>query len=298
MSEIDDIFEAPRKEHGEDSGVPFDREEWLQMKKAEREHAYELIDQAATMMQTSTEMTQTYLDLQSRFPRYSVSNVLLLAAQKPDATRIGDFKAWKEKGINIKRGETGIIILEPGKEYKREDGSVGVNYYTKRVFDVSQTDASEPEVHQVHRDGRLLLKALLNNAPCEVRIDNAVHFPGGRTAAYSPQDRVIYVDRGHEAAELFRDIAGELAHAHMDKGNYNREAAGFTASCVAYLLCKRNNIDMGGYQFDIPEAFSSLDSKGIKAELGKIRDIANSITAEMDRLYEKQKEARNKPDAR
>ena len=32
-----------------------------------------------------------------------------------------------------------IIILEPGKAYRREDGSVGQNFYAKEVYDISQT---------------------------------------------------------------------------------------------------------------------------------------------------------------
>ena len=49
---------------------------------------------------------------------------------------------------------------------------------------------------------------------------------------------------------------------------------------------------------ELPETFKALDSKGIRAELGKIRDAANSITLEMDRLYEKQKDAKSRGDAR
>ncbi|MDD7129357.1 MAG: ArdC-like ssDNA-binding domain-containing protein [Prevotella sp.] len=141
MSEFDDIFTASSKEPEEVSVPPFDKEEWIQQKKAEREHAYEMIDQAAGLMPGEGERVQMYLDLQSRFPRYSVGNILLLSAQKPEATRIADFKAWKEGGVYIKQGETGIIMLEPGNEYTKADGSVGVAYNAKRVFDISQTTA-------------------------------------------------------------------------------------------------------------------------------------------------------------
>ena len=298
MNEFDDIFTTAQKEPEEVSLPPFDREEWIQQKKAEREHAYEMISQAAELMASSPERLQTYLDLQSRFPRYSVGNILLLSVQKPEATRIGDFKSWKEGGVSILRGETGIIILEPGKEFTKEDGSVGVVYNAKRVFDVSQTNSKVPPELEIHRDERLLLKALIYNAPCEIKIDDAVHFPEGLAAVYDPKDRIIYVDRGHDAKELFQDIAQELAHAHMDKGDYSREGNTFTAFCVSYMLCKRNGVDVSDFQFNLSESFASLDEKGIRAELGKMRDLANSISADMDRLFEKQKDARAKDDAR
>lgn len=304
MSEFDDIFSGPKKEPEEVSVPAFDREEWIQQKKAEREQAYETIDQMADLMKTDGERVQNYLDLQSRFPRYSVGNILLISAQKPDATRIGDFQSWKETGAYIKQGETGIIILEPGNEYMKADGSVGVAYNAKRVFDISQTTAKVPPEPQIHRDDRLLIKALIYNAPCEVRIDDNVHFPEGMAARYDPSSRTVYVARGQEGPVLFREIARELAHAHLDNTKagqeaYSRENNEFTATCVSYMICRRNGVDVSAFAVEeLPESFKELDSRGVRSELGKMRDTANSITVDMDRLYEKQKEAKSRDEAR
>lgn len=302
MSEYDDIFAAAEKKPEEISVQPFDKEEWIQQKKAEREAAYLMIDQTAELLPFDGERIKTYLDLQSRFPRYSVGNVLLLSAQRPEATRIADYKTWKDSGAYIQKGETGIIILEPGNEYTRGDGSVGVSYNAKRVFDISQTSAKEAPQPEVHRDGRLLLKTLIYNAPCEIRLADDRDFSEGMAAVYDPQDRIIYVERGHDAKELFQDIAQELAHAHMDtaveKGSYNRAEHAFPAFCVSYMICRRNGIDVSDFRFEPPESFKALDSKGVRAELGKMRDVANSISADMDRMTEKQKDAKARDDAR
>ena len=128
MSELDEIFTAPKEEQ-EDVSIPaFDKDEWVHQKRAERQQAFSTIEQMAQLMITDPSRIQTYLDLQSRFPRYSVGNILLIAAHKPDATKIADYQSWKDGGVHIKRGESGIIILEPGNEYTREDGSTGVSY--------------------------------------------------------------------------------------------------------------------------------------------------------------------------
>ncbi len=304
MSEFDDIFSGTKKEPEEVSIPAFDREEWIQQKKAEREQAYETIDQMASLIKSDGARFQEYLDLQSRFPRYSVGNILLLSAQNPDATRIGDYKSWKEIGAYIKQGETGILILEPGNEYTKADGSVGVAYNAKRVFDISQTTAKAMPEPQVLRDDRLLIKALIFNAPCEVRIDDSVHFPEGIAARYDPASHTIFVARGQEGPILFREIARELAHAHLDssaagKDASSREGNDFTGTCVSYVLCKRNGVDVSAFSFaELPESFKELDSRGVRAELGKIRDTANSITADMDRLYEKQKEDKSRDETR
>jgi hypothetical protein len=130
---------------------------------------------------------QSYLDVQAHFDRYSVGNALLITAQKPEATQLADFKSWKENGVYIKKGESGIVLLEPGEEYTKEDGSVGVSYNSKKVFDISQTNAKPKDRRECERDERLLLKALIHNAPCPIKISqqmpeniNAVYRPAGQ----------------------------------------------------------------------------------------------------------------------
>ena len=61
----------------------------------------------------------------------------------PQRQRVGGYKEWASQGIEILEEEKRlpIIILEPGKAYRREDGSVGQNFFAKEVFDVSQTTA-------------------------------------------------------------------------------------------------------------------------------------------------------------
>ena len=291
MSEFDDIFNSPKKESEEISVQPFDKEEWAQQKKAEREHAYELIDQAAEFIAHDGSYVQAYLDLQSRFPRYSVGNILLIASQKPDSTKLADYKTWKEEGVFIKRGETGIVILEPGNEYTREDGSIAVSYNAKRVFDITQTTSKMPPEPEVHRDDRLLLKALIYNAPCEIKLDAPDEFPNNMAARYDSENHTIYVARGQKAPVLFREIARELARAHMDRDGYSGNTGMFTATCVSYLLCRRNNMEVDSFSFaDLPESLSKLEPKEVRAELGKARDLFNTVSADMERLFERQKD--------
>ena len=56
-------------------------------------------------------------------------------------------------------------MLEPGEEYTKEDGTVGVSYNSKKVFDISQTTAKTKDRPAMKRDERLLLKAIIHNAP-------------------------------------------------------------------------------------------------------------------------------------
>ena len=56
---------------------------------------------------------QRWLSVAATFPSYSLNNVLLIAAQRPDATAVAGFGAWKALGRQVDKGSKGIAILAP-----------------------------------------------------------------------------------------------------------------------------------------------------------------------------------------
>jgi N-terminal domain of anti-restriction factor ArdC len=54
-----------------------------------------------------------YLNAMSRFHSYSFGNILEIARQKPEATRVAGLYAWNQLGRRVKKGESGIRILAP-----------------------------------------------------------------------------------------------------------------------------------------------------------------------------------------
>ena len=274
--------------------LAFNREEWIHQKQAERDEAFAMIEQMAELVGKDGSRLQDYLDVQSRFGLYSVGNSLLILTQKPEATRLADYDTWKNTGASIKKGEKGIIILEPGKPYTRADGSTATGFNSKRVFDVSQTTSAEQVKAQIKRDVKLLLKALIQYAPCEIRTDDHGKVPEGKAAIYDSADRVVYVQKGRTEDELFREISRELVHAYTGKTDNV-----FQAQCVSYMLCRKNQVDVSAFSFDqVPEYFTQLDSKGVRAELTEIRNTANQIVLDMNRLFEKQKDMKSRSEAR
>ena len=182
MPNYDDLFTGQPTQQEE---KPFDKTVWAARKQAEREGVYAMIDSYTQDMGREGGLFQAYLDVQARFDLYSVSNAILIAAQCPEATRLADFDSWKASGVYVRHGADAITILEPGKEYQRDDGSVGVSYNVRKVFDISQTRAAQRPAPATVRDERLLLKALMNNAPCRFAISNEL--PEGVNVAYHPR---------------------------------------------------------------------------------------------------------------
>jgi hypothetical protein len=75
------------------------------------------------------EVFSSYLETMARFHTYSARNVLLIAAQRPNATRVEGVRSWNELGRFVRPGEKGIFIFAPTVgvktkgENKAEQGS-------------------------------------------------------------------------------------------------------------------------------------------------------------------------------
>lgn len=288
MTNYDDLFGEVQTEPKEAVLQPFDKEAWASQKQKERADAYALIDSTAEKMKCTGELFQSFLDVQARFDRYSVGNAILITAQMPDATRLADYDKWKETGTFVNKGAVGITVLEPGNEYEREDGSTGVSYNAKKVFDISQTNSKVSPPPTVTRDERLILKALITNAPCEMKVSE--NMSERVNALYKPDEKTILVRKGMDGPTIFRALSQELAHARMDGSDYRRSECSNAAYCVSYILCKRYGVATDGLTFNqMPEQYSKMDVKDFRAELGKIRSVANEISSEINRVLENEK---------
>lgn len=56
---------------------------------------------------------QAMLRTAARFHAYSPNNVLLIGAQRPDATCVAGYRTWQSVGRQVRRGENGIVLLAP-----------------------------------------------------------------------------------------------------------------------------------------------------------------------------------------
>lgn len=276
MAEFDDIFES-----NEEAKPAFNKEEWVKRQQENRAQAYEMLENA-TQEITNPDIFMSYLDIQSRFDRYSVSNALLVAYQMPEATRLCDSKTWKEHGAFIRKGESAIIILEPGKEFKRQDGSIGTNYNAKKVFDVSQTTAKQYPKRLKTYNERTLVRALVRQSPVPVEISDKVPEEAG--AVYQPEGKKILIRKGMPGDEIFRCLSREIAHAKLDKGDYSREKCNLATSAISFIACERFGIEPQQIKGD--ELFKGMDSKSIRKELSGVRSEANSITASIQKTLE------------
>ena len=144
---------------------PFDKEQWAAQKQAQRKEAYEMIDNTCSEMMSSGNSFRQYLDVQGRFDRYSVNNAILVSAQMPEATQLKEKAAWKQSRVYVNKDAQKVVILEPSKEYTREDGSKAVGYNAKEVYDISETSAKDRQEALEKKSMRELVSALIDASP-------------------------------------------------------------------------------------------------------------------------------------
>ena len=294
MNNYDDLFTANGEKKESKTERPFDKEEWAAKKQQERAEAFEMLDAATVEAVANPETFRDYLLIQSRFGKYSVSNALLISYQNNEATYLADFETWKEKGVFVQKGERGITLLEPGNEFTREDGTTGFSINVKKVFDISQTN-SERSYSRRTPDERRVLKALISSSPCDIRMTNELD--GNVCARYVPKDDAIYIRQGLDGEDIFRSLSQEIVIANFAKNGVAREDCVFTAYCATYVLCERNGFDTGDFDFEkVPEMFKDAEPKAIRGQLDKIRDSANELSQDMNRIMEEQQKAKRSRD--
>ena len=195
------------------SAVPQDDKKaaFIAKSKNNRNRCYELSEQITNEVAADSGKFQQYLDVQARFDRYTANNALLILAQRPDAERLGDKGYWREQGVFVKRAEkqNPVLIMEPGKEYEREDGSIGTYYNARELYDISQTTMKEHPQPQPEMDERLLIRALISNPPASIVTAEPDQMPEDKGAIFEPEENCIYVrkpsagcgDEYHKLAE-------------------------------------------------------------------------------------------------
>lgn len=271
-------------------------QEWAEKKQLEKEAVYQMIDSTAEEISENSDKLKAFLDVQARMDRYSSANALLIYSQLPEATRLKDFTGWGEDNVRVKKGAKSISILEP-VEYTKNDGSTGISYNVKKMFDVSQTNGKRQPAPTLNRDPQELVAVMIDTSPVEVEIVDEMPQPN-MGAFYKNEDQTLYVKRGFgDGVLLCQNIAQELAFAQLSiqSDSYNRREMGFKAVCVGYMVCKKLGIDTKSFAVNrMPSDWKDMDAKAVRSELSQMRSALGEIHSRVsDELY-RQQQARSK----
>lgn len=280
-------------------------------RKTTREQVTEILDQLEKGVSElfESDRFKEYLTCMSKFHNYSFNNTLLIAMQKPDATLVAGFNAWKDKhGRMVKKGEKGIRILAPYKykvetepEHEGEEPATieRTGFKPAYVFDVSQTEGKElPSIAVNELSGDVneynkLFRALRIICPVPVDFEE---IEGSSKGYFSDSENRIAIKKGMSQVQTIKTLVHETAHALLhssaaeDKDNpVDRRTKEVEAESIAFTVCKRYGLDTEDYSFGYIAGWSSgKDTKELKASLERIKDTADKMITGIDKSIDKQ----------
>jgi len=215
----------------------------------------------------------------------------LITDKMPNATQLKEFNDWKQIGASIKNGQKSMIILEPGEQYTRANGSVATSYNPKKVFDISQTTA-KPLV-KLNYDDKTKLTALVTDCPVDPKIVDSIP-NSNRIAEWNKDESVLYISKTDDIQRAFKEVATELARIGLEESN-NPELDDFKCKCTAYMLCKKYGVDVSSIDINnIPDSLKNMSSTEIRNELTSMRSAMNDINSRMNQHFEKTTKQKNK----
>ena len=269
-----------------------------------------------------SERYREYLKVMSKFHNYSFNNTLLIAMQKPDASLVAGFSAWKNNfERNVMKGQKGIKIIAPspykikqemqkidphtqkpviGKDGKpvTEEKEVTIPAYkVVSVFDVSQTEGKElPDIAVDELTGDVdrykdFFAALEKTSPVPIAFEN---IEGGSHGYYHLEDKRIAINEGMSELQTLKTTIHEIAHAKLHDIDLNapkdeqqprvdRRTREVEAESVAYTVCQHYGLDTSDYSFGYVAGWSSgRELSELKSSLETIRSAAAEIINSID----------------
>ena len=280
-----------------------------------------------------SERYREYLKVMSKFHNYSFNNTLLIAMQKPDASLVAGFSAWKNNfGRNVMKGQKGIKIIAPspfkirqevekidphtqkpiiGKDGKpvTEEKEVKIPAYkVVSVFDVSQTEGKElPDIAVDELTGDVdrykdFFAALEKTSPVPIAFEN---IGGGSHGYYHLEDKRIAINEGMSELQTLKTAIHEIAHAKLhdidlnapkdEQPRVDRRTREVEAESVAYTVCQHYGLDTSDYSFGYVAGWSSgREISELKSSLETIRSAAAEIINSIDENLAELQKAQDK----
>lgn len=268
-----------------------------------------------------SEQYKTYLKTLSKFHNYSMNNCLLIAFQKPDATHVAGFNAWRDTfKRQVMKGEKGIKILAPapfktkkemdvidpntqrpkvgkdGKTVKQEVEITVPAFKVTTVFDVSQTDGEPlPQIGVDELTGSVdrykeFFAALQKAAPFPIAFEQ---INSGAKGYCNYEGKRIAINEGMSELQNLKTAIHEITHARLhfvdkdapknEQPRIDQHTREVQAESVAYTVCQHYGLDTSDYSFGYVATWSGdKELDVLKASLDTIRKEADAIITEID----------------
>lgn len=278
-----------------------------EQRKAEAEalHA-QLAEQVEAL--ASSEAWQRFLTFATSFHNYSLNNVLLILAQRPEASRVAGFRQWQAKGRQVRKGEKGIRILGySSKKITVEDDNGDeterrvARFPILTVFDIGQTDpiegADQVDDLTAHVEGDDVagiaskVTAWLTGQGWTVDLEPIEGAANGYTTTDGTKRVVIDADLGpaQAAKTTLHEAAHVILHADEPITEYveHRGVKETEAESVAYVVAGLAGLDTSAYSVGYVAGWSRGDAAVIRAPAENVMRAVHALAGVVEESDDK-----------
>jgi hypothetical protein len=224
------------------------------------------------------------LKTMAHFHRYSFHNVCLIAGQRPTATRVAGFHAWRALRRFVRKGEKGIVILAPivarraaDDDNDRDEPHVA-GFRAAYVFDIEQTDGEPlPDVATASGDpGERTLTLRQAIAARGIVIEDTDDLDGALGTSAGGRIQILAgLPSAEEFVVLVHEFAHELLHRSADRPT-SRDVRELEAEAVAFVVGEAVGLDVGDAARDYIHLYRG-DRDALLTSLDRIQAAASTI---------------------
>ena len=267
-----------------------------------------------------SEQYKAYMFTMSKFTSYSFNNIILIHAQRPDASLVAGYKTWQSIDRHVQKGEKAIKIIAPiikkrGQEHELPDDlsqiiSIDSNdsideknekkylagFTVANVFDISQTDGKDlPMLFTNDLTGSVegfeaFLAAIEDLSPAPISFGDT-----GDPSVYGyfnvESNRIVVRDdlgQMHTMKTLIHEVAHATLHNKDVLGakEKDRQTKELEAESVAFVVCSHFGLDTSDYSFPYIATWNgNRDMKRFRDAMETIRNTSASIINGIDNRY-------------
>jgi hypothetical protein len=253
-----------------------------------RRHARERLQHATEQLLTSDGWKRwVRVRSQAGLARLSISNQLLVALARPDATFVAGFNTWLRLGFAVRKGERAVAIIAPLpiKERNRttgeDTGDTLLLFKTVFVFDRAQVDPidereqaplgppCEPLTGDSHAHLLTPIRVFAESLGFSVSFES---IPGETGGWCDQKTRRIVVDADAPANAQLRILIHETVHAFgIGYAEYGRQRAEVIVDTATAIACASVGLRVDG------DSIPYIAGWGETGELDAVTAFAKTI---------------------
>ena len=267
-----------------------------------------LVETGLQQMLDDPEPWRTWAQTMTRFHHYSPGNVLLIMQQRPDASYVAGYHAWKDLGRQVQKGEHGIAILAPivrtvpSEETTTPSQSPApsptkavVGFKVATVFDIAQTQGKELPIPQPQLldsgDLEEVLRHLVPTVPVPVQFAPAAQLHGAN-GVWSPVNQTITIAQDRSPDQQLKTVLHEWSHsigvpdaaAALDRHTGSEE---IVAETTAFILAGRMGLDTSQYTLPYVGHWAQGDPQKVLALTQAVSGRVQSLSTVLEQAAQK-----------